>query len=396
MPAALILVANPGSASRKYAVYRGVHAIARLHFEPVEGHFVCNRWSPMREDTVPVNLESLAHAASLVGPQLEALGVLDSNDDHIRHIALRIVAPSSYFVQHHEITDHFVDRLEAALPRAPLHVKATLEELHFMRRHFTDVRIFGVSDSAFHATKPDFAWNYGLPLHDADAHDIKRFGYHGLSVASAVDTLRDADRLAPRTVVCHLGSGASVTAVYRGRSYDTTMGYSPLEGLIMGTRSGSVDPSAIRDLKHALGMNDEAMEHYLYEHSGLAGLSGISADIRDLLKAESQGNHRAELAMNTYVHTVQKAIGQMIGALGGVDVLVFTGTVGERSAILRDRIVDRLGYVDFQLDGHHNIACTHPQGVECISRVTQSRPIFVVPADEAAQMAKIVRSLIAG
>lgn len=393
MPAALILVANPGSTSRKYAVYHGVHPIARLHFESVEGRIVCNRWTPEMEDTVTVELSSINHAASLVEPQLEALKVLDDDGGHIHHIALRIVAPSSYFLQHHEITDYCVGQLEAALPRAPLHVKATLEELHFVRRHFHNVRIFGVSDSAFHATKPDYAWNYGLPLHDADRHDIKRFGYHGLSVASAIDALREADKLAPRVVVCHLGGGASVTAVYHGHSYDTTMGYSPLEGLIMGTRSGSVDPSAVRDLKHALGLSDESMEHYLYEQSGLAGLSGISADIRDILKSEAHGNHRAELTMNTYVHAVQKAIGQMIGAMGGLDALVFTGTVGERSAVLRERIMEKLGYVDLLLDGHHNTACTHPQGVECISRVAHSRPVFVVPADEAGQMAKIVRSM---
>lgn len=396
MPAALILVANPGSASRKYAVYHGVHPVARLHFEPVNGRMVCNRWTPQREDTVTVDLDTLAHAASLVEPQLEALQVLDDDGGRIHHIALRIVAPSSYFLRHHELSDDLLWRLEAALPRAPLHVTATLEELRFMRHHFTDARIFGASDSAFHATKPDFAWNYGLPLHDADEHDIKRFGYHGLSVASAVDALHEADKLAHKVVVCHLGGGASVTAVQKGHSYDTTMGYSPLEGLIMATRSGSVDPSAVRDLKQALGLDDEAMEHYLYEQSGLYGLSGISADIRDLLAAESSGDHRAELAMNTYVHTVQKAIGQMIGAMGGIDALVFTGTVGERSATLRERIMEKLEYVDLLLDKHHNAACTHPQGVECISRLAHSRPVYVAPADEAGQMAKIVRSMVAG
>jgi acetate kinase len=240
-------------------------------------------------------------------------------------------------------------------------------------------------------TKPDFAWNYGIRLEDADKHDIKRFGYHGLSLASVIHTLRAYEKLPPRVVVCHLGSGASVTAVYHGKSFDTTMGYSPLEGLVMATRSGSIDPTAVRVLQAELGLSSDAMEEYLNKQSGLLGLSGVSSDIRELVEYESNGHHHASLALQTYVHNVQKAVGQMVAAMGGVDVLVFTGTVGERSFVMRERIVQKLHYLDFLLDGHTNRACEGPSELAVISRLAHSRPIFVVPASEEAEMVRRIK-----
>jgi acetate kinase len=270
----------------------------------------------------------------------------------------------------------------------PLHIDAVLHEYAALHEVFADVPIVGVSDSAFHATKPDFAWNYGLPLADSDKLEIKRFGYHGLSAAAAIRVLRDHDKLPPKVVICHLGSGASVTAVWHGKSRDTTMGYSPLEGLVMATRSGSVDPVAVSVLKRSLRLDDAQMEAYLNEQSGLLGLSGTSDDIRILLKRETDGDHFAHLALETYVFSVQKAIGQMSAVLGGIDLLVFTGTVGERSASIRARVLSPFHYLDLALDHHGNLACTAPTELTCVSRLAHSRPVFVIPADEAAEIAR--------
>jgi acetate kinase len=311
-----------------------------------------------------------------------------SKTEHPNRIGLRVVAPTGFFLSDHLFNDRVVMHLRALHERVPLHIDAVLHEQEALRAVFGDTPIVGVSDSSFHSTKPDFAWNYGLPLADSDRFEIKRFGYHGISAASVVRTLRDHGKLPPKVVICHLGSGASVTAVWHGKSRDTTMGYSPLEGLVMATRSGSIDPAAVSVLKCALHFDDAQMEAYLNEQSGLLGLSGASDDIRELLKREAEGDHFAHLALETYLFSVQKAIGQMTATLGGIDLLVFTGTVGERSASIRARILSPFHYIDLALDHHNNAECTAPAELTCISRLAHSRPVFVVPADEAAEIAR--------
>jgi acetate kinase len=165
------------------------------------------------------------------------------------------------------------------------------------------------------------------------------------------------------------------------------MGYSPLEGVVMATRSGTIDWTAARVLKNSLNLDDNGLEDYLNRQSGLLGLSGSSSDIRELLQKESEGDHYAGLALKAYVFSVQKAIGQMSAVLGGVDLLAFTGTVGERSVPIRERIVKPLHYLDLELDTATNEKCSAPENPTLISRLAQSKPIFVVPADEATEIA---------
>lgn len=388
----LTLVSNPGSASRKYALYAGKHVRASLHFEYMDGKVICTFVHGENRATEQTDLQQVEQAAQKVLGMLTGAGVL-KREEVISCIGLRIVAPGSYFLEHRIIDDVTLGQLRALEPRAPLHIAATLQELNALREHFATTPVVGVSDSAFHITKPDFAWNYGLNLDDADRLDIKRFGYHGLAVMGAVHALKKTDRLPSKLVVCHLGSGASVSAVYNGKSVDTTMGFSPLEGLVMATRVGSIDVTAAHAVKDLLGFDDAKLEEYLNHQGGLLGLSGVSSDVRELLIAEQAGNHRAELALNTYAHSVQKAIGQMVAVLGGIDVLVFTGTVGERSAPMRERIVRPLHFVDLVLDTKVNADCTNPTDIINIARLAHSKPVFVVPTDEAAEIAHIAQSL---
>jgi acetate kinase len=388
MASSLILIANPGSASRKYALYDGDRERGQLHFEYVEGRVLCTLHAHGEQHVVHLNMHDLGATAA------EVTRILKENDllhdkEHIARVGLRIVAPSSFFLEDHVVTDEVVTALEALIPRAPIHITATLEELHMLRRQFKDAIIVGVSDSAFHITKPDYAWNYGISLDDADRFEIKRFGYHGLSAVASVHALSEAQKLPPKLVICHLGSGASVTAVHGGKSIDNTMGYSPLEGVVMSTRSGSVDPTAVRALKEVFNWNDNQVDNYLNNHSGLLGLGG-SADIRELLAREAHDDSRARLALATYVYSVQKAVGQMSAALGGLDALVFTGTVGERSAAVRERIIARLHYLDLIADEHTNPACIAPEKLTIISRIAHSKPIYVIPTAEAAEIARHV------
>ncbi|HSX16933.1 MAG TPA: hypothetical protein VLH86_02425 [Patescibacteria group bacterium] len=386
MASSLILVANPGSASRKYGLYDGRHERAQLHFEWLQGKIVCTLHRHGEQHVLRVDINDLSAATAQVVTIFKANGVLQE-DEHISRIGLRIVAPSAYFLEDHVVDDDFVARLDATKVRAPIHVAATLEELHMLREQFHDAAIVGVSDSAFHSTKPDYAWNYGISLEVADHFEIKRFGYHGLSVASVVKELQAAEKLPLKLIVCHLGSGASVTAVQGGKSIDNTMGYSPLEGVVMSTRSGSIDSTAVRALKDVCRFDDNAIDDYLNNHSGLLGLGG-SSDIRELLRREGDGDNRARLALATYVYSVQKAIGQMVAVLGGMDALVFTGTVGERSAAVRERVMARMHYLDAILDDNTNQGCEAPEKLTVISRLAHSKPVFVAPTQEAVEIAR--------
>ncbi len=389
----LILIANPGSASRKYALYdQTLKERARLHFEMINEHTIaCTLLRNGTTKDIPITIEHLADSASQVVPILSREGILTA-EQAIDRIGLRIVAPRTFFMQHRIIDRAVTEELERAHELAPLHIEATIGELKYLKEYFPDAMIVGASDSAFHATKPDYAWNYGINLHDADTHDIKRFGYHGLSVEASIDSLRRIGKLTPKIVVCHLGSGASVSAVLNGRSVDTTMGFTPLEGLIMSTRVGSIDPGAVYALSRALNFSHEQVEQYLHTQSGLLGLGG-SSDIRELIAREANGNHIAHLALATLVHSIHKAIGQMIATLNGIDLLVFTGTVGERSYQLRPRITAHLGFVDMFVDTSVNDACTAPTTPTLISSLTGSKPIFVIPTDESQEIAKIVARL---
>lgn len=385
---AKILVANPGSASRKYAVFDGERLRLRLHFEYEGAQIVC--WvdnGAEEKDKRAVILDDLTQAAS----QLPAL-LIEHGIDTLDAVALRVVAPSSYFLQHRRLDGEALEHLRAQQSRAPLHIGASLQELERLQREWPSVPVYGISDSAFHASKPDYAWNYGIRLEDADQFEIKRFGYHGLSTQSVVRQL--GSRLPERLVICHLGSGASVIAVRGGVSVDATMGFSPLEGLIMSTRSGSIDTVAAHALQEALHKTDADMQTYLNEQSGLLGLSGNSNDIRTLLLKEHEGDYRAGLALKTYVHRVHLAVGGMIAALGGADALVFTGAVGERAPAIRSRIVANLHFLDFELDNEASRAVTERLDAPQAIHTLRHRPIYIVPAKEEYEMAKAAEMLL--
>jgi len=392
MKNSLILIANPGSVSRRYALYDGGYERAQLHFEYLQGKVVCSLLSQGSEHLLHVDTQDLTTATNQLLTMLHANGILEEKEQ-IERIGLKIVAPSAYFLDNHLIDEEFITRLEALKHRASVHVAATLEELHMLQKMFGGVPIVGVSDSAFHITKPDYAWNYGISLEIADHFEIKRFGYHGLSVASVITQLQMGEKLPPKAIVCHLGSGGSVTAVLGGKSVDNTMGYSPIEGIIMSTASGSIDPNAVRTLKDVCHFDDDAIEEYLNNHSGLLGLGG-STDIRELLRREEDGDNRSRLAIATYVFSIQKAIGQMTAALGGADALVFTGMIGEHSIVIRERIIARLHYLDFILDEQSNRACTSPGKLTTISRLAHSKPIFVAPTQEGAEIARHAQATI--
>jgi acetate kinase len=252
-------------------------------------------------------------------------------------VAHRIVHGGARF-REPVVVDAAVERELAALSElAPLHNEPALAALGEARRALPDVRHVAVFDTAFHATIPDVARAYAVPARWRDEWGIRRYGFHGLSVQWAAEQVR-----VPRLVVCHLGGGCSVTAVLNGRSVDTTMGFSPLEGVPMATRSGSVDPEVVLHLLRTGKLELEQVEGTLERESGLFGLSGVSSRVEEL---EASDDPAAGLALSVFCYRVACAVGSMAAALGGVDAIVFTGGVGEHSERVRTEVCERLRFL---------------------------------------------------
>lgn len=382
----LILVVNPGSASRKYGLFADGQKKATINFE-FEDKKVIGRIEFANQkqsfncvdtdlNTVSRYILPLLHERKIIG-----------DSDILSAIGIRVVAPSDKFTQDRLVSDEVVAELGILQQKAPLHIAIVLLEIQNLEVIFPNIPIVVISDSAFHNTKPVWANYYGIDVALAEKFGIKRYGYHGISIGSVVKILQDGNALKPKTIICHLGSGSSITAVLDGKSVDTTMGYSPLEGLIMASRCGNIDVSAALAVKRELQLSDDALEQYLNEQSGLLGVSGTSDDIRQLITSEEKGDQRAKLALDLFVYRIQQAIGQMAASMNGVDCLVFTATIGERSNIIRGRILERLQYLGFEIDKNANEQAFEPINITDIATLS-SKPILVVSTDEAAEIAR--------
>ncbi len=386
----LILVANPGSASRKYALYEGSTNITNVHFEVDNKRVVCSINDGPAE---PVDVNHVTFSLSKLGELLVDNKLIKGLSD-IQAIGIRVVAPSTYFQQHRYLDAKALEHLRKQEHIAPLHVSATLQEIVQLEKLLPRVKMFAISDSAFHATMPEYARHYGIPLNDAKKFGIMRYGYHGLSVESVVQTLASYHSVPGKLVVCHLGGGVSVSAVLDGKSIDTTMGYSPLEGLLMATRSGDIDPSAAHILQNGLHIPASTFQNYLNDRSGLLGVSGLSSDIRELLMYENKGNEHASLALNMFVYRIQQAIGKMAASLHGIEALVFTGTIGERSAIIRHRVCQDLRFLGIETDSHRNKPNTLSTPVHAISKTGSPVTTSVVSTNEMYQIAQATQELL--
>ncbi|MDK2899300.1 MAG: acetate kinase [Patescibacteria group bacterium] len=381
----LILVVNPGSSSRKYGLFANGEKRANVNFE-FEDNKVIGKVE-YNGDKYPINCDDadLSGVSSHILPLLHEHKII-SDTDELTAIGIRVVAPIMRFTKDELLTDEVESTLEAIQQKAPLHITTVLNEIKQIKSHFPSTPLIAISDTAFHATKPNHAWYYGIDVKFADESGIKRYGYHGISVGSIVHYLTSKSLLTPKTVICHLGSGSSITAVVDGKSVETTMGYSPLEGLLMASRSGNIDVSAALAIKRELGLTDDGLEQYLNKQSGLLGVSGSSNDIRQLLASEEKGDKRAKLALDLFVYRIQQSIGQMAASMNGVDSIIFTGTIGERSSIIRERILSHMEYLGFVCDKEVNDKTFEP--LDANIAIADSKPVLVVSTDEAAEIAR--------
>ncbi|KQX62765.1 acetate/propionate family kinase [Angustibacter sp. Root456] len=363
-----------------------------------------------------VNAGSSSIKLRLLGPDDEVLATTDLHAD--RHgfdedelrvflhgdrpdvVGHRVVHGGTQFTDPTLIDDEVVAELGRLVELAPLHQPAALKGIEAVHDVLPDVASVACFDTSFHTTLPPAAFTYALPREWLRRWPIRRYGFHGLSHAYAsrhvaelarADGL-DVDPAALRTVVCHLGAGASLCAVKGGRSVDTTMGFTPLEGLVMATRSGSVDPGLVlwllRDDRLSLDDLEEGLEH----ESGLLGLGG-SKDLRDLVDGDGPDPQAAALALDVYVHRLVTSVAAMTASLGGLDLLGFTGGVGEHDAVVRSRVAQRLAYLGVALDAHRNDSADGDTDVTAPGAAVRT---YVVAAREDLQIAQEARRVVAG
>lgn len=383
----ITLIINPGSSSKKFALYQGRTMVLNAYVERSgDGFEMCTAISGIQQKCELLDKKGFKESLHDFLALAQKLNHITGPTD-VARVVMRVVAPGTFFQTHREINDEYLSRLQAVTALAPLHIPHLVHEIEAIKKFLPNVKIIAASDSAFHSTIKDFVRRYSLPENESKKYDIYHFGYHGLSIASVVKkAARVVSNKISRTIVCHIGSGVSVTAVRDGRSVDTTMGYAPGSGLIMGSRAGDLDAGALLVLMQAKNLKPTDAQLYLQTNGGLFGLTG-EADLRQLLARRAQKDQVATDAISSFVYHIQKAIGSYVAILGGVDAVIFTATASERSAVLRSLIVENLSGLGISIMADKNEACLSRDGV--LSADDSQVVVMVLKTDEANEMLSI-------
>ena len=315
----------------------------------------------------------------------------------IEAVGHRVVHGGERFKTSVLITDDVVRGIEDCFDMAPLHNPPNVKGYRAVRDVLGDVPQVAVFDTSFHQTMEPSAYLYGLPYVLYQRHGIRRYGFHGTShrfVSQRLALLMDKDPADPglRLITCHLGNGCSVAAIRGGRSIDTSMGFTPLEGLVMGTRSGDLDPAIIMHVMRKEELGPWEVNALLNKHSGLIGVSGVSNDMRSLLDAEAAGDERAKLAVDVFCYRLKKYVAAYVGALGGVDGLAFAGGIGENAPVVRERTLAGLAALGLELDAERNRAA-RGQDADIGAAGARAR-VFVVPTNEELLIARDTAGIV--
>ena len=394
-----VLVLNCGSSSLKYQ-------LIDMETENVMAKGLCERigiegsrlkHQPEGKDAVIFDDYQESHAVS-VKMVLDALthpeyGVVKSMKE-INAVGHRVVHGGEYFAGSVIITDEVKEALEKCCDLAPLHNPANLIGIAACEEIMPGVPQVGVFDTAFHQTMPERAYLYALPYEYYEKYKVRRYGFHGTShrfVSEEVCKMMDRPYDQTKVITCHLGNGGSVCAVRNGKSIDTTMGFTPLEGLVMGTRAGDIDAAVITYLMEKENLTAAEMDTILNKQSGVLGISGVSSDFRDIEEASEAGNARAGMALDVFAYKVAKRIGAYTAAMNGVDAIVFTAGLGENSASTRKEICDYLGYLGVHIDSYNN--SLRGKAME-ISDSTSRVRVFVIPTNEELVIARDTKELL--
>lgn len=395
-----ILVINAGSSSLKYQLYdmTDESVLAKGQVERIGMETAILVHKPAGKEEHREVSEILDHTAAirkvvaaLTHPEY---GVLASMDE-IEAVGHRIVHGGEYFSESVLVNPDVKQKIRELFELAPLHNPAHMMGISAVEATLPNVPQSVVFDTAFHQTMPAHAYLYPIPMVLYRKHKVRRYGFHGTShmyVSQRAAELLGRPLEDLKIITCHIGNGASCTAVWGGKSYDTSMGMTPLEGLMMGTRSGDIDPAIVPYVvnKEELTMNE--INSMLNKHSGLLAISGISSDVREVQDAMNEGNEAATLAYDMYEYRIRKCIGSYVAAMDGVDAIVFTAGVGENSAILRDRVLSKLTFFGVELDKEAN---EKGKGERRITTERSRVAAYVIPTNEELVIARDTYRLIA-
>lgn len=386
-----VLVINCGSSSLKYQLIDSETEVAlavglcerigidgRLNHTPNGGEkVVIEQAMPDHEVAIRMVLDALTN---------ENYGVI-KNLDEIDAIGHRLVHGGEKFTKSVIIDDEVIAGVEECSPLAPLHNPANLIGVRACQAIMPGVPNVGVFDTAFHQTMEPVAYMYGLPYEYYEKYKVRRYGFHGIShsfVSKRAIQMLNLDPDNSKIIVCHLGNGSSISAVKNGKVVDTSMGMTPMEGLVMGTRCGDMDPTIVEYLAHSLNKSLEEVMVILNKKSGVLGISGVSSDFRDLDKASNEGNERAKLAVEVFSYRTAKYIGSYIAAMNGVDAIVFTAGLGENNIVVREQVLNHFGYMGITLDKEAN----QIRGEEKIISTPDSKvTVAVIPTNEELAIA---------
>ena len=394
-----VLVINCGSSSLKYQLINSdseeVLAKGLCERIGIDGSAIVHQPAGGEKVKSEIDMPNHTKAVQLVIEKLTdpQVGVITSLEE-IDAVGHRIVHGGERFAGSVVLDDEVLAVIEQCNDLAPLHNPANLIGINSCREILPDVPMVGVFDTAFHQTMPKKAYLYGLPLSYYEKYKVRRYGFHGTShrfVSEEAAKMLDRPYDQTKTITCHLGNGGSLCAVRNGKSIDTTMGFTPMEGLVMGTRAGDVDAAAITFLMEKEGLTPQEMDTILNKKSGVLGISGVSSDFRDIEEASEHGNDRAEMALEVFAYKVAKRIGAYASAMNGVDCIVFTAGLGENSGSTRRLICDYLGYLGVHIDSYNN--SLRGKAMEISAPDSRVR-VLVIPTNEELVIARDTKELL--
>ncbi len=393
-----ILVINCGSSSLKYqlidSVSEDVLAKGLCERIGIDGRLVYTPAGGEKEITeIDMPDHTVAVKSVLDALVNEKTGVIKSLDE-VGAVGHRIVHGGEKFAASTIITDEVIEGIRECSDLAPLHNPANLIGIEACKALMPNVPMVAVFDTAFHQTMPDKAFMYGLPYDCYSEYKVRKYGFHGTShsfVSKEAAKFAGLDIDNSKIIVCHLGNGSSITAVLNGKSVDTTMGLTPLEGLVMGTRCGDIDPAAIEFIAKKKGLDMEGVMKLLNKQSGVEGLSGVSSDFRDLNDAMDKGNERAKLALEVFCYRVAKFVGSYVAAMNGVDAIAFTAGVGENDGVVRKWVCEYLTYLGVEFDDEAN----KTRGdFKMLSTENSKVKVMIVPTNEELVIARDTLALV--
>ncbi|EMS69753.1 acetate/propionate family kinase [Ruminiclostridium cellobioparum] len=388
-----VLVINAGSSSLKYQLIdmtnEAVLAKGLCDRIGIENSFI--KQSKGDEEAVVISKVLKNHkdaiAAVIAALTDEKIGVIKSMSE-ISAVGHRIVHGGEKFNSSAVINEKVMDAVRECIDIAPLHNPPNIVGIEACQQIMPDVPMVGVFDTTFHSTMPDYAYLYAIPYELYEKYGIRKYGFHGTSHKYVSE--RAADLLGKplselKIITCHLGNGSSICAVDKGKSVDTSMGFTPLQGLAMGTRSGTIDPEVVTYLMEKEDLTVKGISTLLNKKSGVLGVSGVSSDFRDLHTAAEEGNKRAQLALEIFAYGVKKFIGEYIAVMNGVDAIVFTAGIGENNSTIRTQILDNMDFLGIKIDPDKNKI----RGQEIdISAPGATVKTFVIPTNEELAIAR--------